>query len=323
MKNDHAMNDETAITVYTPQETILPSGTTDDQLIAMWLHDKAELTQEEYTRDINQFREYVSVPLQRLTLPDLQAYADELKLLDIKPATIARRLKSIKSLLSFAQKTGYIRFNIGTMVKVPKFKKTLAERIMSEEQVFTMLAKETNKRNHALLRLLYASGIRVSEVCDLRWKDVAPRGDTGQITVFGKGGKTRTVLLKSETYQELLTLCKDAAPDTPVFLSRGGGHGKAGRHLDPSQVTRIVEAAACRAEIAVYTETIIADGKQVQRKRSRVSPHWLRHAHASHALDNGASIAVVKETLGHESIETTAGYTHVRPGASSAQYLKI
>jgi len=311
------------ITVYAPQESVLPSGTTDDQLIAMWLHDKAKQTQEEYTRDIQQFREYVSVPLKLLTLPDLQAYADELKLLDIKPATIARRLKSIKSLLSFAQKTGYIRFNIGTMVKVPKLKKTLAERIMSEEQVFTMLAKETNSRNHALLRLLYASGIRVSELCDLCWKDVQSRGDTGQITVFGKGEKTRTILLKPETYRELLTLHNDAPPDAPVFRSRGGARGKAGRHLDPSQVTRIVEAAAARAEIAIYTETIIVDGKQVKRKRSRVSPHWLRHAHASHALDNGASIAVVKETLGHESIETTAGYTHARPGTSSAHYLKI
>lgn len=311
------------IIISTPQASVLPDGTTDDQLIDMWLHDKAPQTQEEYTRDINQFREYISVPLQRLTLPDLQAYADELKLLDIKPATIARRLKSIKSLLSFAQKTGYIRFNVGTMVKVPKLKKTLAERIMTEEQVFTMLAKEPNPRNHALLRLLYASGIRVSEVCDLQWRDVQPRGDTGQITVFGKGDKTRTVLLKKETYEELVALRNDAPHEAPVFRSRGGGKGTAGRKLDPSQVTRIVEAAALRAGIATYTETIIQDGKQVQRKRSRVSPHWLRHAHASHALDNGASIAVVKETLGHESIETTAGYTHVRPEVSSAHYLKI
>jgi integrase/recombinase XerD len=305
--------------IYTPQESILPEGTSDDQLIAMWLHDKSDSTQEEYTRDIAQFREYVSVPLKLLTLPDLQAYADELKLLDIKPATISRRLKSIKSLLSFAQKTGYTRFNIGTMVKVPKFKKTLAERIMTEEQVFTMLAKEANPRNHALVRLLYASGIRVSELCGLQWKDVQPSGDRGQITVFGKGGKTRTVLLSPETYRELLTLRKeDASGDTPVFQSRKGGH-----KLDPSQVVRIVEAAALRAKIATYTEMVIQNGLQVQRKRSRVSPHWMRHAHASHALDNGASIAIVQETLGHESIETTAGYTHVRPGTSSAQYLKI
>src|SRR5450755_1181763 len=106
---------DTSITIYHPQETILPEGTTDDQLIAMWMHDKSLLTQEEYARDIQQFREYVSIGLRMLTLPDLQSYADELTLLDIKPATIARRLKSIKSLLSFAQKTGYIRFNVGAM----------------------------------------------------------------------------------------------------------------------------------------------------------------------------------------------------------------
>jgi len=311
------------ISIYTPQASVLPSGTTDDQLITIWLHDKSDSTQEEYTRDIQQFREHVSVPLQLLTLPDVQTYADELKLLDIKPATIARRLKSIKSLLSFAQKTGYIRFNIGTMVKVPKFKKTLAERIMTEEQVFTMLAKEANARNHALLRLLYASGIRVSEVCDLTWRDVQPREDAGQITVFGKGEKTRTILLMKEAFDEIMQLRVDVADTAPVFRSRGGAHGKAGGKLDASQVSRIVEAAAVRARIAIYTEAIMQDNKQIQRTRSRVSPHWLRHAHASHALENGASIAVVKETLGHESIETTASYTHVRPGTSSAQFLKI
>jgi integrase/recombinase XerD len=112
----------------------------------------------------------------------------------------------------------------------------------------------------------------------------------------------------------------------PTRLSSGhpvGLMAKTDNPLDPSQVARIVEAAACRAGIAVYTETIIVDGKHESRQRSLVSPHWMRHAHASHALDNGASIAVVKETLGHESIETTAGYTHVRPGVSSAQFLKI
>jgi hypothetical protein len=72
------------ITIYQPQESILSEGTSDDQLVAMWLHDKSDSTQEEYTRDVQQFREYVSVPLKRLTLPDLQAYADELKLQDIR-----------------------------------------------------------------------------------------------------------------------------------------------------------------------------------------------------------------------------------------------
>ena len=71
-------------------------------------------------------------------------------------------------------------------------------------------------------------------------------------------------------------------------------------------VFRIVQAAARRAGI-----------------EGRVSPHWMRHAHATHALENGAPITLVKETLGHKSIETTAKYTHVRPNASSGQYLKV
>lgn len=288
------------------QESMLPPGTTDEQFIAMWLHGKADATQEEYRRDIILFREHVPVPLQQLTLPDLQAYADELALLDIKPATRARRLKSIKSLLSFAQQTGYTRFNVGTMVKVRKLKKQLAERILTEEQVFNMIAGEKSRRNHALLRLLYISGIRVSELCDLTWRDVQPNGQTGQITVFGKGSTTRVIILKSETYQEVLSLRENAPLDSPVFQSRGGGRGKAGGPLDPSQVERIVQEAARRAGI-----------------EGNVSPHWLRHAHASHALENGASIALVKETLGHESIETTAGYTHAKPGTSSAMVLKM
>lgn len=310
-------------TLALPRETVLPENTTDDQLIAMWLHGKAKQTQEEYMRDIRQFHDYISVGLQWVTLPDLQSYADELALLDIQPATIARRLKSIKSLLSFAQRTGYIRFNVGAMVKVPKLKKMLAERIMTEEQVFTILAKETNPRNHALLRLLYAAGLRVSEVCALCWRDIQPRADGGQVTVFGKGDKTRAVLISKATYDEVVALREENLHTAPVFRSRGGGRGKSGRALDASQVARLVEQAAIRAKVALYTETIIQDGKQARRIRSRVSPHWLRHAHASHALENGASITVVKETLGHESIETTAGYTHVRPGVSSAQFLKV
>lgn len=315
----------TALINYDPdQPSILPRDTNDETLIEMWLKDKpSALTRSEYQRDLGQFREYVDLPLRQITLLDLQSYADELTLLNIKPSTITRKLNAIKSLLSFAQRTGYIRFNVGAMVKTPKFKKALAERIMTEAQVITMLAHERNQRNHAILRLLYAGGLRVSELCLLCWRDVQPNGTSGQITVFGKGSETRVVLLPAGTYQELIELRKDAGDDEPVFKSRGGGRKRGGGHLDPSQVFHIVEDAAVRAGIAIYNETVIQDDQQIQVKRSRVSPHWLRHAHASHALDNGASMAVVKETLGHKSIETTAGYTHVRPGVSSGQYLKV
>ena len=123
----------------------------------------------------------------------------------------------------------------------------------------------------------------------------------GQITVYGKGGKTRVVLLSSETWTELITLKDDGGSDHPVFASRKGKG-----HLHPSQVKRIVQAAAERAGI-----------------EAPVSPHWLRHAHASHALDRGAPIHLVQATLGHASVSTTGKYLHARPEDSSARYLGI
>ena len=151
------------------------------------------------------------------------------------------------------------------------------------------------------MRLLYAAGVRVSEVCGLKWRDVQSRGEAGQITVYGKGGKTRFVLLSADTWQELIVLRGETDSDVPVFPSRKGQG-----HLSAAQVHRIVKAAAGRAGVDVP-----------------VSPHWLRHAHASHALDRGCPIHLVQATLGHASVATTGKYLHARPEDSSSRYLGV
>ena len=158
---------------------------------------------------------------------------------------------------------------------------------------------EGNARNYALLLLAYASGGRVSELAGLKWRDVQPRGDAGQVTIFGKGGKTRMVLLPVAAWCKLQEL-GPGVPDAPVFRSRAGGH------LSTVQVWRIVRKAARDAGI-------LAD----------VSPHFLRHAHASHALDRQATIHLVQQTLGHASLATTSKYTHARPNDSSGRYLGL
>lgn len=311
-------------TLYNPyQQSMLASDTTDAMLIELWLKtDKADGTQEGYIRDIQQFLEYVEVPLQELKYTHVLHYAEELKMLPLAPVTIGRKINTMKSLLTFAQKMGYCQFNVGTMIKPPKYKRRLAERILPKDQILSMIFTETNTRNHLILRVLYATGIRVSELCQLTWRDVQANQDGGQITVFGKGSKTRTVLVPKATYEKLLEYRRGVNQDTPIFPSRGGGRGHAGDHLDPSQVKRIVERAAIRLRIETYQGEQIRQGVKKMVTHSRVSPHWFRHAHASHALDEGAPISLVKETFGHEKIDTTALYTHARPGTSSSQYIK-
>jgi integrase/recombinase XerD len=210
----------------------------DTHLIALWLHGRPTGTQAAYGHDIERCMAFVDKPLRAITLSDVQAFADSLS--EKAPATRARILSSIKSLFAFGYRLGYLPFDVGRPLRVPARKSTLAERIMTEADTHRVIALEPNRRNRVMLRLLYASGVRVSELCGLKWRDLKERGEAGQVTVFGKGGKTRTILLSVATWRELIAL--RGGPDEPVFLSRKQ-HG----HLDRSQVLRIVQTAAKRA----------------------------------------------------------------------------
>ena len=186
-------------------------------------------------------------------------------------------------------------------MKLPPRKDTLAERILTEPYVIRMLALEPNRRNQVLLRLTYIAGLRVSEIAALTWRDLQPRTDGGQVTVFGKGDKTRVVLLPSAIWRELLRFRQGAGLDAPMFPSRHGAS-----YLHPSSIERMVARAAARAGV---------DGK--------VSRHWLRHSHATHALERGAPIHLVQATLGHASVATTGRHLHARPTDSSSRYLTV
>jgi integrase/recombinase XerD len=281
-----------------PLSTAPRQVATDDQLVALWLHGRSPHTQRAYRRDSERFRTFVGKPLAMTTLGDLQAFADSLT---GKPSSRGRTLAAVKSLLAFGQRTGYLALNVGAALKLPPSRDTLAERILTETDVHRMLALEPDRRNQVLLRLLYIAGLRVSEIAGLVWRDLQPRTDGGQVTVFGKGSKTRTVLLPTSIWRELLRFRQHAALDAAVFGSRHGGG-----HLHPSSIERLVARAAVRAGL-----------------EAKVSPHWLRHSHATHALERGAPIHLVQATLGHASVATTGRYLHARPSDSSSRYLAI
>ena len=302
------MTDITMYEGHIPQSAEYQEPTSvDATFLDLWLRGKSKKTRRAYLADIARFYAVVSKPLRQVTLEDVYTFVDSLT--NLKPTS---RNRAVAAALSFGLKSGYLSVNVGLMVKLEKLEDTLAERIMSEQAIARILALETNKRNHAILVLLYRAGLRCAELCSLTWRNFQERDAAGQITVYGKGKKTRAVLLSQETWDEVMELMaipeKFPGYDDYVFQSRQthSRTDKNNRRMDESTVFRIVQQAAERSGIS-----------------GNVSPHWMRHAHATHALENGAPITLVKETLGHKSIETTAKYTHVRPNASSGQYLKV
>jgi integrase/recombinase XerD len=281
------------------------SASADALVINTWLRSHTRNTRTAYQGDIARFVNTVGKPLREITATDLQDYADQLRQDDGReyaPSSKARMLWAVKSLLSFCRRQGYLQFDIGEVVRVPSVPNDLAERILPESAMLKMIHTEANQRNQTLLQVLYVSGARVSEITTLRWRDVAQNGDAGQLTLHGKGGKDRVVLLSADTWSRLVALRQNAGGDAPVFQSRKGGH------LTTRQVARIVKDAANRAGL---------------ENAGDVSPHWFRHAHASHALDRGAPVHLVQQTLGHASLTTTSKYSHARPGDSSGRYLPV
>ncbi|MBE9018946.1 tyrosine-type recombinase/integrase [Chroococcidiopsidales cyanobacterium LEGE 13417] len=277
------------------------AATASDQLVNLWLGGKSRHTADYYRRSARRFQEFVGKPLHLVTFAEVQAFASHLESLELAASSRRSIISAVKSLLSFGNKIGVFSANVGAPLKTPSAPDTLSERILSESQVQVTIALEQNPRNQAILRLLYYGGLRVSELCGLKWRNLQSRGAIGQVTVYGKGDKTRVVVLPGELWSQLLQLRSGAGESEPVFASRKRG---CGGHMHRYSVDRIVKAAAKRAGI-----------------QGDVSPHWLRHAHASHALERGAKIHLVQATLGHSSVAVTSRYLHARPEESSGLYL--
>lgn len=267
----------------------------DEQLIELWLHGRPATTQRAYRADVAKMLEHIDKPLTSITLADLQSFIDSMAL---KPSSIKRTANSVKSLFGFGFRLGYLRFDVGRALRVQTHRDELSERILTETEVLRILAGVNSPRNRAILLTFYGGGFRVSEIASLKWRHLQDRDTSGQITVYGKGGKTRSVLMPNEVWNAVMQLRGDQPEDAPVFKSRKKGH------LDESAIWRVVKKAAEQAGIA-----------------KDVSCHWFRHAHASHALDRGAPIHLVQATLGHASIATTGKYLHARPNDSSGNYL--
>ena len=298
MRDNHSYRVKNSMEHCPPQLQPVQQANSDSQVVELWLHGRSIHTQRAYQKDITDFLRFIDTPLRNTTLGQLQSYADNLHTKQLSPASIKRKIASVKSIYTFCFKIGYLVFDVGKPLKTPACRDKLAERILSEEEVQTIIGSVKNKRNRLIIKTLYYTGIRVSELASLKWKDLQARTEGGQLTVLGKGGKTNTVLIPAHLWDELLTLGTSASDDNPVFMSRNG------KHLHPGHIRKTLKRIAIKA---------IGKG---------ATPHFYRHSMASHGIQNGCPLHLIQKQLNHASLATSGKYLHSLPTESVAEYLK-
>lgn len=280
------------------QKLIQSSGQIQDELfVRSFLSGKSKNTVRAYQRIISEFFKWIQPnDLKNASVYLVQSFFESREY--ESRSTRAVRVKAIKSLFTYAQRTGYMVVNLGAFIKGVQSNSKITDRYLTEEEVSRMIGNAQTPREESIIRLLYSGGLRVSELVSLNWESLQAREDgKAQLRVIGKGDKLRVVMVSKQTATALLKLKHlDAKGFEPIF---GSSYGSVTR-LSDRTVREIVFRLALRSGI-----------------KKRVSPHWLRHAHASHALDRGAPIHLVQTTLGHASVATTGMYLHARPEESS------
>jgi len=257
----------------------------------------SENTIESYKRDLDKFLEYnKNKSINNISNEDLKEYIKYLNDIGLNEKSIARNISSLKSFYKFLVISKYISSNTSDSLYLPKIKKSLPS-TLTEEEVMSLLDIELidnfSYRNKAMLELLYATGLRVSELINLKLQDVDFSQDI--IRTFGKGSKERIIpigdyakeYLEKYIYEYRSSMLKKENNEY-IFLNN---HGK--------QMTR-------QGFFKIIKK--IAKEKGINKE---LSPHTLRHSFASHLLKYGADLRTIQELLGHSDISTTQIYTHI------------
>jgi integrase/recombinase XerD len=264
-------------------------------------------TIDAYRNDLNQLASFVGgEAARRDTIPpwtgfdrqSMLSYLTDLKGRRYAATTVARKVAAIKSFFSFLVAEGMIKDNPTRDVPSPRVGKSLPKPI-SISQARLLLEQTTKrstpeaKRDRAMLELLYATGMRVSELVSLDLADVDTEG--GYVRCFGKGHKERLIPIHRQAAQAVKEYLTQARPhlvrsseEEALFLNRRGDR------LTRQGLWQILKGYAKSAELGV-----------------EITPHTLRHSFATHMLSGGADLRSVQELLGHANISTTQVYTHL------------
>jgi integrase/recombinase XerC len=267
---------------------------------------RSDHTRRAYLGDLRSLFDFVAerVPdaaVTNVSLPILRSWLAAQASAGAARTTLARRTSAVKTFTAWAARRGLMPSDPATRLQVPKARRALPAVLRQDQALDAMAAAKSGAqqgdplalRDRLIVELLYATGIRVSELCGLDLDDI----DTPRrlLRVLGKGNKERTVPFGEPAQVALAAWLSEGRP---ALATADSGSalllGARGRRLDPRQARTVVH------------QTIAAvDGAP------DIGPHGLRHSAATHLLEGGADLRVVQELLGHSTLATTQLYTHV------------
>ena len=263
-------------------------------------------TRRAYRGDLRSLLEYLDrrspgATLSALSLPVLRSWLAEQAGAGAARTTLARRTSAVKTFTDWAVRRGLLASDPGARLQLPKSHRTLPSVLRADQALDAMKAAKTGAeqgdpialRDRLIVELLYATGIRVSELCGLDIDDVD--ASRRLLRVLGKGGKQRTVPY-GEPAEDAMTAWLGHGRPGLVGPSSGPALllGARGGRLDPRQ-----------ARTVVHQTVAAVDGAP------DIGPHGLRHSAATHLLEGGADLRIVQELLGHSTLATTQLYTYV------------
>lgn len=278
---------------------IVMDAETHQRLHDLWIRDMSKQTARAYRHGLHQIETILNKPIFKMTVRDLPLFHKALKRW-AKP-TQRQTIASLRSYLRHLSDND-VMFPIKRHdLQLPKVNPP-RKNILTQTDIQRLIACETDPRNRPLLQLLYETAARGNEITNLRWRDLKVDGRDASIVLRGarkKGltGTAREVSLSSNLKLILQNMRRDTGNEEPIFRSQKGGP------LTDSQVFRIVQAAGRRAKLP------------------SLSPHDLRHAHITHALNGGAPLSLVQRCLGYASVATVARYSPPASNESTLNYL--
>ncbi|MEN9282172.1 MAG: Site-specific recombinase XerD [Bacteroidota bacterium] len=262
----------------------------------------AATTISAYQHDVTQYAQHLLTSgkssFSEATIADVRSFFENLTQLELSPTSRARYLASIRHLHTFLVGNGRMHRDVTEAMELPRSGRRLPECLTIDEMVAFLnvfdASDRYSTRNRAMFEMMYACGLRVSELINIRQADVMR--DVELVRVFGKGSKERIVpigpdaLLWIERYQQAARgqLITTANTDDILFLNSRGSR------LSRMAIWKIIQFGATQAGISKH-----------------VHPHMFRHSFATHLLEGGADLRAVQEMLGHADIATTQIYTHI------------